>query len=144
MAADADNNHNDNAKRNQPSNQGGGGTGGKAAAPAPKRRRLLGNVPVPAPAARVIQEYNEYACISDHEEEEREYLPKAKATRRRGEGNVVGVHKLQQQQQIQQIQRQEQGQESAAKVEEAKNEASALSIFAGRKRNARCYCFNCW
>ena len=156
MAAD----NNNDAKRIQPkSNQGGGGgKGGKAqlndAAASihrasnisisnvlKKRRRLLSNAPAPAP--RFIQAYDEYAYISDHEEEEREYLPKAKATRRRGGGNVVVVQKLQQQQQIQRYE-QGQEQESAAKIEETKNEASALSIFAGRKRNARCYCFNCW
>ena len=89
------------------------------------------------PAVHFIQgyNYNEYAYICEGEDEEdeseREYLPPA--ARRRGEGEVV--HRLQ---------RQHHEWATATSIEEAKHDASALSIFACKKRNARCHCFNCW
>ena len=105
------------------------------------------NIPYPRniPAVHFIQgyNYNEYAYICEGEDEEdeseREYLPPA--ARRRGEGEVINMYMLQQQEQIWQ-----QEQERVAKIEEeeAKNDASASSILAGRKRNARCHCFKCW
>eukprot|EP00984_Skeletonema_dohrnii_P019176 scaffold9107_cov104-Skeletonema_dohrnii-CCMP3373.AAC.4 len=88
-------------------------------------RRLNNPHPRNIPAARFIQGYNEYAyiCESEEDESEREYLPTA--ARRRGEGAVV--HRLQ---------RQQQGWATATKVEEEeakKNDASALSVFSGKK-----------
>jgi len=89
------------------------------------------------PAARFIQGYNEHSYICEHQEDEseseREYLPTA--ARRRGEGAVV--HRLQRQ-------HHEWATATRIEEEEAKHDASALSIFAGKKRNARCHCFNCW
>jgi len=102
-----------------------------------KRRRHNNPRPRNLPEARLIQENNEWAYISEREEDEKEYLPMA--TRRRGNGEVVRRLHQQQQQQIWQ-----QEQQWATKIEDAKNDASALSMFAAKKRNARCHCFNCW
>jgi len=112
------------------------------------------NIPHPRniPAVHFIQGYNynsnipaEYAytyiCEGEDEEDEseREYLPPT--ARRRSEGEVM--YMLQQQEQIWQ---QEQERVTKIEVEEAKNEndASASSILAGRKRDAKCHCFKCW
>ena len=99
-----------------------------------RRRRNKPNNPrcIIIPEARVIQEYNEHAYISEHEEDEREYLPPAV---RRRSGHVVAYGLRQ---------------ESRHQVEvEVKNDASALSKVTyghGRKHNARsrCHCFDCW
>eukprot|EP00984_Skeletonema_dohrnii_P002509 scaffold872_cov119-Skeletonema_dohrnii-CCMP3373.AAC.5 len=101
-------------------------------------RRHNNQRPRNIPAAHFIQGYNECAYICEHEEDEneREYLPTA--ARRRGD--VVYRLQLQQQQQQQIWQQQQQ---RATKVEEAKDDASALSVFAGKKLNASCHCFNC-
>lgn len=99
-----------------------------------RRRRNKPNNPrcIIIPEARVIQEYNEHAYISEHEEDEREYLPPA-VRRRSGHEVAYGLR-----------------QESRHQVEvEVKNDASALSKVTyghGRKHNARsrCHCFDCW
>lgn len=99
----------------------------------PKRRRLS-NKPHSRciiPEARVIQGYDEYAYISEHEEDEseREYLPRS--TRRRVEVQVSSRNEIPQPQ------------------EEAKNDDSFLFKFKAANKDAlrhgaRCFCFNCW
>eukprot|EP00984_Skeletonema_dohrnii_P009144 scaffold3460_cov93-Skeletonema_dohrnii-CCMP3373.AAC.4 len=110
--------------------------------------------PCSIPAVHFIQGYNHnsnipaeyaytytYICEGEDEEDEseREYLPPA--ARRRSEGEVM--YMLQQQEQIWQ---QEQERVTKIEIEEevAKNDASASSILAGRKRDAKCHCFKCW
>jgi len=114
--------------------------------PKPKRRNNNNSHPrprhnrrVPVPEARVVQEYNEYAYVSDseHEENEREYLPRAIRRRRGGEVKVVKDR-------IRQLLEQEEMEN------EVKNDASASSeakfVFAGLQRHAKskCHCFDCW
>lgn len=102
----------------------------------PKRRRLC-NKPRSRciiPEARVIQGYDEYAYISDHEEDEseREYLPRP--VRRRVEVvRVTSRHQIPQPQ------------------EEVKNDGFFLFKLKAANDDglrhgarARCFCFNCW
>jgi hypothetical protein len=101
-----------------------------------KRRRRNNSRPrryIIIPEARVIQEYNECAYISESEVNEREYLPTAV---RRGGGAVTD--RL----------RQEVRQQDQMKNKEVKNDALASSKFAfagrHRKRHGKCHCFDCW
>jgi hypothetical protein len=112
----------------------------------PKHKRRINSHPrsrhnrrVPVPEARVVQEYNEYAYVSDseHEENEREYLPRAIRRRTGGEVKVVKDR-------IRQLLEREEMEN------EVKNDASASSeakfVFSGLQRHAKskCHCFDCW
>lgn len=112
-----------------------------------KRRRKHGNLRrvINIPEARVDQGQDEYAYISEHEENERELLP---ITTRRSyltnikPFNVGAIADEAWQSQVEQEEEEKTGNNaSTRKIGIKLPRGNGRGVGGGRKR---CYCFNCW